>query len=104
MKRKSLIQSDTDACFLCGCRRTSYVPLEEHHIFGGSKSNRKKSTKYKLTVWLCVDCHRLGDNAVHREGKNDNKKLLHKLGQKAFEKTYGTREFFMYEFGKNYLD
>ena len=36
-------------CWLCG----RWGHLEEHHIFGGA--NRKKSTRYGLTVFLCGD-------------------------------------------------
>ena len=55
--------------------------VHEHHIFGGS--NRDKSEATGLKVYLCLDHHVNGKEAVH--------------------KTH-TREEFMKLFGKNYLE
>lgn len=82
-------------CWLCG----TYGPTETHHIFEGP--NRKWSDKYGLTVELCMWCHREGKNAAHLS--RDTADYLHVEGQKAFEKTYGSREDFMKIFGRNYL-
>ena len=74
--------------------------LESHHIFGGS--NRKLSEKYKLKVWLTHDWHNEPPYGVHH-----NKELmqkLHEVGQRYYEEHYGTREDFLREFGRNYLD
>lgn len=84
-------------CFRC--RR--WGQLEEHHLFGGS--NRKKSTKYKLTVFLCADCHRVGAEAAHRSGKTMQE--LHEYGQRKFmRENNATVEDFIRLFGRNYLD
>jgi len=71
---------------------------EEHHIFGGA--NRKLSTKYGLTVRLCIYHHREGKEAVH----NNHEKMMYlkALGQQAFEKKYPTLNF-REIFGKNYI-
>lgn len=84
-------------CFLCHRWRF----LEEHHIFGGS--NRKHSTKYKLTVFLCGDCHRTGKRAAH--GCRETMQKLHEYGQRKFmEENNATVDDFRRIFGRNYLD
>lgn len=73
--------------------------VHEHHIFGGS--NRDKSEAEGLKVYLCLDHHINGKEAVH-----NNAELMRELrqdGQKAFEQNH-TREEFMELFGKNYLE
>ncbi len=103
MRRKSILQEDENICKICGSYRSSSNPLEMHHVFGGFKYNKKASEKYKLVVYLCIPCHRTGEQAVHRPGSNDNADNLHKEGQQAFEANYGTREYFTSIFGRNYL-
>lgn len=84
-------------CHLCG--RWGYV--ETHHIFGGS--NRRKSDRHKLTVSLCVLCHREGRDAAHKSA--DTAQQLHEYGQRLWmQRTGGTVEDFRVMFGKNYLD
>jgi len=89
------------SCWLCG-RNGTADPLDKHHIFGGA--HRNKSEKYGLTVDLChCNCHLFGKKAAHncRETMDE----LHRYGQKLAMQRYGwTKEEFMLEFGKNYLD
>lgn len=88
----SIVQADTDYCYICGRYGT-----EKHHIFGAS--NRKWSTKYGLIVGLCYNHHR-GNNGVHF-----NKELNMKLkqeGQRAFMEHY-PQDDFLAVFGKNFL-
>lgn len=89
------------SCWLCG-RNGTADPLDKHHIFGGAYRN--KSEKYGLTVDLChCNCHLFGKKAAHncRETMGE----LHRYGQKLAMQRYGwTKEEFMLEFGKNYLD
>ena len=86
----------TGICFICG----KYGYTEEHHIFGAA--NRKKSTKYGLTVNLCLDCHTAGENAVHRNA--ETMLALHQYGQSRWQTEQGkTADDFRREFGKNYL-
>ena len=85
----------TGPCEICG----KWLPLEEHHVFGAS--NRKKSEKYGFTVYLCHDCHNEPPDGVHHNAKNMLR--LHQKYQAEFEKSR-SREEFMQEFGKNYLD
>ena len=83
-------------CFLCHKWRN----LEEHHIFGGPY--RDKSTKYKLTVDLCWECHRTGPEAAHR--CRETREQLQEYGQrKAMREQGWSVEDFIREFGKNHI-
>ena len=87
-------------CFLCG-RNGNCDRLERHHIFGGS--NRDKSEKYGLVVWLCGErCHRNGKNAVHRSAITAQR--IHEYGQLKWMREQGkTEDDFRKEFGRSYL-
>lgn len=91
---KSIIQTEKK-CYVCGCK--SYV--EEHHIFHGT-SNRKKSEKHGLKVYLCYVHHRDSRIGVHFSPELDRK--LKEEAQRIFELSH-TRKEFMKEFGRNYL-
>lgn len=87
---------DYDRCFICGG-----VAVQTHHIFGGAL--RKKSDRYGLTVRLCRTCHNEPPNGVHHN--KQRMEILHKYGQRKAMKEQGwTREQFMDEFYKNYLE
>lgn len=88
------IISKEKKCYMCGSVRW----LELHHIFGGS--NRKKSTKYGLVVYLCHSCHNEPPLGVHFNKKRMN--WLREKGQLAFMQHYPNKDF-LKEFGKNYL-
>lgn len=91
----SIVQDLTvERCFVCGCTRG----LEYHHIMHGT-ANRRLSTRYGLTCWLCRSHHR-GRNGVHYNAELNRK--LQETAQKAFEKTHSHTEW-MKIFGKNYL-
>ena len=91
---------DEKKCWLCG-RNGAADPLERHHIFGAS--NRRKSEKYGLVVWLCGnDCHRLGPESAHRN--KQTMQMLHRYGQKKAMREQGwSVEEFRQVFGKSYL-
>lgn len=88
-------------CFLCG-RNGNGDPLDKHHIFSGSY--RKKSEKYGLTVYLCHNsCHIFGPDAVHNN--SDRMLYVQQYGQrKAMKEQNWTKDDFIREFGRNYLD
>lgn len=100
---KSILHDKTaKTCYLCALLNSDYNTrsnLEEHHIFGGY--NRAKSEKYGLKVYLCPEHHRISDNAVHREDKNNNKRLLQAIAQEHFTDYYTNLDFISI-FGKNY--
>jgi hypothetical protein len=91
-KRNSIVTDDWEHCFICQSQRN----LQEHHCFGAG--NRKLSTKYGLTIPLCIDCH-TGNKGVHN---NYQLKLyVMRVAQKKFEDKYGHEEF-MKVIGRNY--
>lgn len=92
---KSIIQQNKEKCFLCGGGAS-----EEHHCIYGT-ANRKLSEKYGLKVYLCPLCHRIGENAVHKNYFTDIK--VKQVAQAKFEEKH-TREEFIKIFGKSYLD
>lgn len=100
--RTSIMHSKEEhTCYLCmklhGDRR-KYGYLEEHHIFNGP--DRKKSEEYGLKVYLDVNHHRIGQEAVHNN--IELKRMLQQDGQRAFQEEYPNLDF-MKMFGKNYL-
>ena len=92
--RSSIVQADTDYCFVCGRYGT-----EIHHIYYGV-GNRSLSTRFGEVVGLCYNHHR-GAQGVH----NGNRGLdmeLKKIGQRAFMEHY-PQDDFLAVFGRNYL-
>ena len=93
---KSILQDDK-VCYICG----TTASIEEHHIFGAS--NRKKSEKYVLKVYLCHKQH--NENVPGDPGVHHSKVLniwLKQIGQRAFIESYPGKDF-LAEFGRNYL-
>lgn len=93
---KSLLPTRSGTCYLCG--RTGQT--HEHHIFFGT-GKRRLSEEYGLKVYLCLDCHEFGSNAVHNNAEVSRK--LQQEGQRAFEAQCGSREQFRKIFGASYL-
>ncbi len=84
-------------CFICGSRKN----VEVHHIFGAS--NRTKSDKDGLTVYLCSDCHREGRYAAHRDA--NTAQLLHAVGELMWMVKHPDKGVwdFVARYGRNYL-
>lgn len=82
------------------CMFTGNAPVERHHIFGGA--NKKRSEKYGFIAPLRPDLHPNGVFAGKDAKEVDT--ALKKRSQTYYEEHYGTREDFIKEFGKNYLD
>ena len=91
---KSILQADTDYCFICGRYGT-----EIHHVFYGT-ANRKLADKYKLVVGLCYAHHR-GSNGVHG-GNKDLDMQLKRYAQEKYMQAYPQGDF-LSVFGRNYL-
>lgn len=101
---KSIMHIKDGTCYLCmkfnNNSHPSATPLNEHHVVFGH-ANRRLSEKYGLKVYLCIDHHLYGSDAVHRnKAVND---YLCKEAQKCFEEKYPNLSF-LGVFGKNYLD
>ena len=95
MKRLwSVFTDDMDHCYFTGA-----VPVERHHIFGGSR--KKASEKYGFVIPLRPDLHPNGAQAGSNSKKIDMK--LKQMAQEYFEANCGTREDFRRIFGKSYL-
>ena len=71
---------------------------EAHHIFFGP--NRAKSEEYGFVTDLCVEHHRTGPAAVHKNAEVC--RILQRECQRKFEKTH-SREEFVRIIGRNYL-
>lgn len=92
---KSIMNTKKGTCYICGNNRG----YELHHIFGAS--NRKKSDKYGLTVYLCHNCHNEPPNGVHFNAKIA-KRLKAEAQRVAMESYKWDCQKFIEEFGKNY--
>ena len=90
---ESIIQTER-CCYFCG----KLTGLERHHVFGGV-ANRKVSETYRLTVWLCHECHVGNEGAQYDKEKNLH---LKQEAQKAFQSYYGHAAW-MRLIRKNYL-
>lgn len=96
MKRLiSVFTDDMEHCIFTDC-----APVERHHIYGGA--NRKKSEQRGFVVPLRPDLHPNGVFAGKDAKAIDLR--LKRMAQEYYEQHYGTREEFMQEFGRNYLD
>lgn len=97
---KSILQKNTDKCFICK-QNPNGDPLDKHHVFCGAL--RDKSEKYGLTVYLHHNkCHIFGKNAVHVNAEVNRQ--LQEYAQKKAMRHYGwTVEDFRREFYKNYI-
>lgn len=97
---KSILQSDTDTCFLCG-RNKNFEPLDKHHVFGGSM--RDKSEQYGLTVYLHHrQCHIFGKGSAHGNAEV-GKRLKAYAQQEAMKKYQWSESDFIRLFGKSYI-
>lgn len=100
---KSIMHPKDGTCYLCIALHGDYrrhPVVQEHHIFGGP--NRELSEEYGLKVYLDLDHHLTGPEAVHRNAETAD--FLHREGQRAFERVHGSREQFVKIFGRNWLD
>ena len=84
----------SSGCLVCG-----YYHTEAHHVFYGPYRN--KSDKFGYLVPLCSKHHRDNKHGVHFNKELDNK--LKRQFQKVYEVDH-SRESFIKEFGRNYLD
>ena len=98
---KSIMQQDDGTCYLCMKLNCDYGPklyTEEHHAIFGT-AQKTLSEKYGLKVYLCLQHHREGPQAVHNNYKNA--RLIQAEAQEAFEKHFPELNF-RDIFGKNY--
>ena len=98
--RKSILQKQDRRCFLCMLLRgdDSEKLVELHHVFGGPR--RTISEAEGLTVYLCAEHHRTGQDAAHRNA--DIREMLQAAAQTIWMKDHSMEEW-MNMMGKNYL-
>lgn len=99
---KSIMQDkQAHTCYLCMMLHSDFTEkqTQEHHVIFGT-ANRKLSEKYGLKVYLCLEHHETGREAVHRNA--ETALLVKKAAQRAFEKRWPDLDFRKI-FGKNFL-
>lgn len=97
---KSILQKNTDKCFICK-QNPNGDPLDKHHCFPGAL--RTKSEKCGLTIYIHHNkCHIFGEHAIHRDAEVNRQ--VQEYAQKKAMKVYDwTVEDFRREFYKNYI-
>lgn len=100
--KMSILHTKDGTCYLCMRLHGDYrihPYTEEHHIFDGT-ANRRISEAEGFKVYLCLEHHRTGKEAVHTN--HDNMLLLQQDAQREYERDH-TREEFLALIGKNFL-
>lgn len=92
---KSILQEERE-CLIC---QTPY-DLHRHHCFEGS--NRKKSEKYGLTVYLCANHHNMSNDSVHLN-ESLNKAVKKWAQEKAMQYYNWNEDDFRKIFRRSYL-
>lgn len=85
------------ACIVCGNPQ-----VQRHHIFHGSH-RRKFADKYGYVVPLCFR-HHTGADGIHQAKNRKYDLELMRMAQRDWESKHGTREDFIRECGKSYLE
>ena len=100
---KSILHDKKErTCFLCMWLHGDYSwkdVLHEHHVFFGW-ANRRLSEKHGLKVYLCLNHHEIGKEAVHVNAKIN--KMLQAYAQRKFEEKWPNKDFISI-FGRNYI-
>ena len=89
-------------CYLCMLLKGDYDTrrhLQEHHVMSGT-ANRKLSERYGLKVYLCLEHHTAGPEAVHNNA--GLQRMLQENAQRIFEKKYSHGKW-MEVFGRNFI-
>lgn len=99
--KKSILRTRKGVCYLCARLSDDYSEkvTEEHHILYGS-GRRELAEAEGLKVYLCIQHHRTGQQAVHN--CRETRELLCRIAQEEYEQTH-THEQWMALAGKNYL-
>lgn len=100
---KSILHDKKDrTCFLCMLLHDDYSykeVLQEHHVIFGW-ANRKLSERHGLKVYLCLQHHEVGKEAIHQN--NEINKMVQAYAQRVFEKKWPEKNF-REIFGRNYI-
>lgn len=96
------MQTKDGTCYLCKKLHDDYSVkpvIQEHHAIYG-RANRKMSEKFGLKVYLCLEHHLAGPEAVHKNPEISE--MVKRDAQLVFTRHY-TNFDWMEIFGKNYL-
>lgn len=99
---KSIMQEKDGRCYLCMALHGDHgrKATQEHHVLFGT-ANRKLSERYGLKVYLCLEHHEEGPEAVHKNA--DLARMLKVEAQRAFSIRFPNLDW-MAIFGRNYID
>lgn len=103
MSLKSIFTDNMNRCIFSGYEDpdgTPYPQIERHHVFGAY--NKHLSEKYHYIAPLKKEFHPNGVEAGENWQEIDT--YLKQECQKDYELNHGTREDFIREFGRNYLE
>lgn len=93
---KSIMATEPGKCYKCG----KNGPTELHHVFPGS--NRRRSDKDGLTVYLCPYCHWKCHNTTNGISAAEYRHSICVDAQKEYEKHH-SREQFRERYGRDLL-
>ena len=94
---------NSGTCYLCmilNADHSKKMIRQEHHAVFGT-ANRKLSEKYGLKVYLCLEHHEEGKEAVHKNA--ETALIVKKAAQRAFEEKWPDLSFEKI-FGRNFLE
>ena len=104
----TVMPTDRDTCYLCGCSlKNGYRHF--HHCIHGT-ANRQIADREGLGVYLCPPCHKYSKHAVHSDKSVDM--MLEREAQDVWETKYiiehdctreEARNAFRELFGKSYI-
>lgn len=100
--KPSILHYKDGTCYLCmklNCDCRKHPVVHEHHVFGGYR--RAVSEENGFKVYLCIQHHVDGHEAVHNNQKN--MRLIQEDCQRKYEETH-TRQQFVKLIGRNYLE
>lgn len=93
-KNISCLEDDfPNVCYVCG----AHGHTDPHHLFGAGC--KRRSDELGLVVHLCRSCH----SQAHDSKDHSLMDYLHRVGQRKYEQSIGSREEFIKEFIKSYL-
>lgn len=97
---ESILNTEKGICLLCLLEGdTRHKVTEEHHVLFG-RGMRKISEENGLKCNLCIEHHRTGKTAVHRN--EETRIFLTQLFQRKYENLHSHEEW-MQMAGKNWL-
>lgn len=106
MKRLwSIFTDNMRRCIFTGYEdpiETPYPQVERHHVFGAF--NKARSEKYGYIAPLRKELHPNGAEVENNDNWIDTDLWLKQKCQEDYEAKHGTREDFIAEFGRNYID